>query len=181
VEVHCDEGVAIHIGPEPCVHARERYKKFARALKSLIRQKARIGCGRGAGEIDSVKANNRSHCIALLGGRMPHDKPSKGIIRIPSPRDPKTSDEPPRLQRVPMRSLEELTPVARKVALNLGLMRRFRDVMGSDDEDRARAMVDEVRNFARTFDPTITYPEGATVSVILMKMTRDQRGETENG
>jgi hypothetical protein len=23
VEVHCDEGVAIHIGPEPCVHARE--------------------------------------------------------------------------------------------------------------------------------------------------------------
>jgi hypothetical protein len=52
--------------------------------------------------------------------------------------------------------------------------------MGSDDEDRARAMVDEVRNFARTFDPTITYPEGATITVILMKMTRDQRGETEN-
>jgi hypothetical protein len=23
VEVHCDEGVAIHIGPEPCVYARE--------------------------------------------------------------------------------------------------------------------------------------------------------------
>jgi hypothetical protein len=23
VEVHCDEGVAIHIGLEPCVHARE--------------------------------------------------------------------------------------------------------------------------------------------------------------
>jgi hypothetical protein len=23
VEVHCDEGVAIHIGPQPCVHARE--------------------------------------------------------------------------------------------------------------------------------------------------------------
>jgi hypothetical protein len=23
VEVHCDEGVAIHIGPEPCVDARE--------------------------------------------------------------------------------------------------------------------------------------------------------------
>ena len=23
MEVHCDEGVAIHIGPEPCVHARE--------------------------------------------------------------------------------------------------------------------------------------------------------------
>jgi hypothetical protein len=23
VEVHCDEEVAIHIGPEPCVHARE--------------------------------------------------------------------------------------------------------------------------------------------------------------
>ncbi|MGA2291654.1 hypothetical protein [Bradyrhizobium sp.] len=64
--------------------------------------------------------------------------------------------------------------------MNLELMRRFRDVMGSDDEDRARAMVDEVRNFARTFDPTITYPEGATISVILMKMTRDQRGETEN-
>jgi hypothetical protein len=23
VEVHCDEGVAIHIDPEPCVHVRE--------------------------------------------------------------------------------------------------------------------------------------------------------------
>ena len=23
MEVHCDEGVAIHIGPEPCVRARE--------------------------------------------------------------------------------------------------------------------------------------------------------------
>ena len=23
MEVHCDEGVAIHIGPEPCVDARE--------------------------------------------------------------------------------------------------------------------------------------------------------------
>ncbi len=23
MEVHCDEGIAIHIGPEPCVHARE--------------------------------------------------------------------------------------------------------------------------------------------------------------
>jgi len=23
VEVHCDEGIAIHIGPEPCVHVRE--------------------------------------------------------------------------------------------------------------------------------------------------------------
>jgi hypothetical protein len=23
VQVHCDEGIAIHIGPEPCVHARE--------------------------------------------------------------------------------------------------------------------------------------------------------------
>ena len=23
MQVHCDEGVAIHIGPEPCVHVRE--------------------------------------------------------------------------------------------------------------------------------------------------------------
>ena len=23
MEVHCDEGVAIHIGPEPCVYVRE--------------------------------------------------------------------------------------------------------------------------------------------------------------
>jgi hypothetical protein len=80
-----------------------------------------------------------------------------------------------------MRSLEELTPIARKVALNRELMQRFRDVMGSENQDRARAMVDEVRNFARTLDPTITYSEGAKITIILMEITRDQRGETENG
>jgi hypothetical protein len=80
-----------------------------------------------------------------------------------------------------MRSLEELTPLARKVALNQELMQRFRDVMGSEDEDRARAMVDEVRTFARTFDLAISYPEGATITVVVMKIIRDERGETENG
>jgi hypothetical protein len=53
--------------------------------------------------------------------------------------------------------------------------------MGSEDESRARAMVDEVRDFARTFDPTITHPEGTSITVILMKITRDERGEAENG
>ena len=111
---------------------------------------------------------------------MPHGKPPKGIIKIPStPGETKTSCEPPPLRREPMRSLEQLTPLARKVALNQELMQRFRDVMESEDEDRARAMVDEVRNFARTYDPAISYPEGATITVILMKIIRDERGEIE--
>jgi|EndMetStandDraft_5_1072996.scaffolds.fasta_scaffold298283_2 hypothetical protein len=112
---------------------------------------------------------------------MPDEEKPKGILRIPSQSKPKTSNEPPRLERVPMRSLEELTPVAKKVASNRDLMQKFRDAMGSEDESRARAIVDEVRDLARTFDPTITHPEGTSITVILMKITRDERGEAENG
>ncbi len=76
-----------------------------------------------------------------------------------------------------MRTLEELTPLANQVASNFELMKEFREVMGSGDEDRGREMVDEVRNFARTLDPTLTYAEGARITVVLMGIVGDQSGD----
>ena len=76
-----------------------------------------------------------------------------------------------------MRTLEELTPLATQIASNLELMKKFREVMGSGDEDRARVMVDEVRHFAQTLDPTVTYAEGARITLVLMTIIRDQSGD----
>ncbi|HLG79646.1 MAG TPA: hypothetical protein VKY22_01425 [Bradyrhizobium sp.] len=73
-----------------------------------------------------------------------------------------------------MRSIEELGPIARQISSDRELLRRFAEVMGSEDEDRARAMVDEVRRVAQALDPSISYAEGASVSLALMEIVRDR-------
>jgi hypothetical protein len=70
----------------------------------------------------------------------------------------------------PMRSLEELAPIAHKMSENANLMRRFREVIGSEDKQRVSAMMDEVRRVAQSIDSTITHPEGTSMSLVLMKM-----------
>jgi hypothetical protein len=69
-----------------------------------------------------------------------------------------------------MRSLEELAPIAHKMSENANLMRRFREVIGSEDKQRVSAMMDEVRRVAQSIDSTITHPEGTSMSLVLMKM-----------
>jgi len=46
--------------------------------------------------------------------------------------------------------------------------------MGCENSDRAREMVDEIRHIAQTIDPSISYAEGASVSICLMQIVRDQ-------
>jgi hypothetical protein len=114
---------------------------------------------------------------SFVGGEMPSEKPPRGTIIIPGPYKPETSHEPPPIQGEPMRTLDELRQLARQVASNVELMQKFQKVMGSGDESRGRDMVDEVRHFAQTLDPTITYVEGAKITLLLMEISRDQGGD----
>ena len=70
----------------------------------------------------------------------------------------------------PMRTQEELTPIALHVATNSELMVRFRDVIGSEDMERASKLIDEVTNCAKNLDATITASEGTRIVVLLMKL-----------
>ena len=85
---------------------------------------------------------------------MTDDKPQRGVLKINSLGEPKAAREPPPITRVPMRSGEELDPVARQISLDRHLMQRLQEVMGCGEEERARAMVDEVRLIAQTIAPS---------------------------
>jgi hypothetical protein len=111
---------------------------------------------------------------------MPNDKPPKGVIKIPSPSEPRTSGEPPPLRREPMRSIEELTPLARRISSNVELMKKFQEVRGSDNRGLGVQVIHEIWQFAQTIDPTVTYAESATVAVALMKIIGAQ-SEGKNG
>ena len=79
-------------------------------------------------------------------------------------------------QPKPMRTQEELTPIALHVATNAELMVRFRDVIGSEDKERASKLLDEVTTCARNLDATITVSEGTRIVVLLMKMVSHPNG-----
>ena len=49
-------------------------------------------------------------------------------------------------------------------------MKRFFEVRGSGNEDVMREVIDEIRNYARTLDPTISYVEGAALALMLEEM-----------
>jgi len=102
------------------------------------------------------------------------DRPPMGKLRIMSVPAPNAVRELPPLEKQSFRSLEELEPLALQISRDLSLMERFRGVMGGDDEDRGREMVDEVRRIAQIIDPSISYAEGASVTLCLMQIVRDQ-------
>ena len=102
---------------------------------------------------------------------MPDEEKPIGILRIPSFDKPKISQElssrpPPKT----IRAAEELMPLAYQLASNAELMGRFREVMGSGNKDQARIAMDEVRQHAQTLDPSLTYADGATRTVLLMEI-----------
>jgi hypothetical protein len=75
VQVHCDEGVATHIGPEPCVHARESMGEASvgeRIGQPLSRETIQI---RMPTSFTELKARRTAHVIAsartIRRGRRP--------------------------------------------------------------------------------------------------------------
>jgi hypothetical protein len=79
---------------------------------------------------------------------------------------PSLPPEPLKLDR----TSEQLKPLAKRVAENAAIMQRFYQARGSDDEALGREAIDEIRNYARTLDPTITYVEGAWLVLVLEEM-----------
>jgi hypothetical protein len=66
-----------------------------------------------------------------------------------------------------MRSSAELDLPVKQVAANASLLRRFRETVGCDDEARVRAVIDEIRSYAASIDPKLTYAEGARLGLLL--------------
>ena len=107
---------------------------------------------------------------------MPDEEAPKNILRIPAFDRPKQSrsEHPTDVEtssrlRSEMRSREELTPIATRLAENGDLLERFKEVQGTDRE-RANKLISEVTSRAQELDPTITDTEGVRISLLLMGM-----------
>ena len=64
---------------------------------------------------------------------------------------------------------KQLIPIADRVEENIELMQRLRATIGSENRALARQAILDVTRYAQTLDPTISVPEGTTVTVILLK------------
>lgn len=76
----------------------------------------------------------------------------------------------------PMRTQNELAPIARKVAADNGLMQKFQEVLGSEDRERASSLIDEITQCAQSIDPTVSAAEGVRIVVVLMGMVEHPKG-----
>lgn len=103
------------------------------------------------------------------------DKP-RAIANISIQGAPKQTGVP-LLRPQPMRTQEELTPLALRIIENAELMQQFRAVMGSEDKERAEAVVDEITKYAQTLDPTINVSEGIRIVLNLMRIVGHPNGE----
>ena len=56
-------------------------------------------------------------------------------------------------------------------------MNKYHATIGCEDDARMRDMIDQVRNYARGIDPTLTYAEGASLALLLSNF--DDRGTSD--
>ena len=96
-----------------------------------------------------------------------NDEKPRGVLRISGSKPDVSHDPPPAIARKPIRSNSELKPLAKQVAANAPLVNKFCATIGCEDEARMRDMIGEVRNYARSIDPALTYAEGATLALLL--------------
>jgi hypothetical protein len=106
--------------------------------------------------------------------KMPKREEPKGVLKILGSGPEISRDTPLLLPREPMRSADELRPLAKQIAANAGLIRSFQKNVGKDDEDRARNFINEVRNYAHSIDPALTYAEGAHLALLLTEIFRSE-------
>jgi hypothetical protein len=110
------------------------------------------------------------------------DEKPRGVIVIrQTPRRAPASDEPMPFERIPhkrSRNTDELEPLAKRVAENSALMERFRAVVGSNDEQRAADITQEITKYAQELDPNVTYDEGTSIALVLLNSLDLKRGRT---
>jgi hypothetical protein len=110
------------------------------------------------------------------------DKPRRIAVGWQSERSTFAPDLPLEHFRSKSRTEKELEPIAIRVAENAALMQRFRAACGSENRDLAREVTLAITRYAQELDPTITFDEGTTISMILAKMVghfRAPRAEQE--
>lgn len=95
------------------------------------------------------------------------DEKPRGVLKLVSEKPGLSHDPAPIVAHETMRSSAELDPLVRQVAANASLMERFRETVGRNDEARVRAVIDEVRSYAISIDPNLTYAEGAKLALLL--------------
>jgi hypothetical protein len=115
-------------------------------------------------------------------GMADRDKPRRIAVGWQSERSTSAPDLPLERFRSNSRTEKELEPIAARVAENAALMQRFRASLGSENRDLVREVNGEVTRYAQELDPTITFDEGTTIVVALLKMVghfRESRTEQE--
>src|SRR5262249_9352840 len=75
----------------------------------------------------------------------------------------------PEISRPEMRSRDELAPIAKRLAANGELGKRFEEVRGTNRQ-RATELIDEITHAAQELDGTVTNTEGTRITLILLEM-----------
>jgi hypothetical protein len=86
------------------------------------------------------------------------------IKKVDAPAQP----SPLRPKSAPLRSEEELKALALRIAENSELMQRFRSAVGSNDERLTGRVMHEVREYAQSLDPSVTFSEGTRLALVLL-------------
>jgi hypothetical protein len=115
--------------------------------------------------IDTMLQDNIYNDHPGLDG-MSEEKP-RGVLKLVSEKAGPSRDPAPIVAHETMRTSAELDPLVKQVAANGSLMRKFRETVGCDDEARVRAVIDEIRSYAASIDPKLTYAEGAKLALLL--------------
>ena len=105
---------------------------------------------------------------------MADDGKPKAIVVIPDVAQSKPGAPVPRSR--PMRPQEELEPIVQQLTRNAELMEQLRGAVGSDDEKRVSAAIDQVERAARHVDPSVTMAEAVSITASLAEIIRHPRG-----
>jgi hypothetical protein len=107
------------------------------------------------------------------------DKPKPKIILGGHTKSAPTRDSKELPKPKPIRTQEELTPLASRIMENAALVQRFHAVMGSGDKSSGWDVMEEITRYAQSLDPSITPSDGTTIALILMKIVGHPKGEID--
>src|ERR1700754_123383 len=104
-----------------------------------------------------------------VGIAMADEEKTRIILVTPTKKvDVPTQPSPLRSKSAPLRSEEELKALARRIAENSEWMPRFRSAVGSNDERLTGRVMHEVREYAQSLDPGVTFSEGTRLALALL-------------
>ena len=107
------------------------------------------------------------------------DKPRIILVTPTKKVEAPTQPSPLRPKSVPLRSEEELKALASRIAENSELMQRFRSVVGSNDERLTGRVMHEIREYAQSLIPSVTFSEGTRLALALLNSLGPVRDEND--